>query len=88
MLEVVSKSNDALMDTVSILQLWKENSKYIQRKMTLKGRKNHYKVKLLRGYVVSISLKNNKVVLRNGRDVLSSKLDFEEWFVTKLPYEK
>jgi len=56
--------------------------------MTLKGRKNHYNVKLLRGYGVSISLKNNKVILRNGVDVLSSKVDSEEWFVTKLPYEK
>ena len=56
--------------------------------MTLKGRKNHYNVKLLRGYGVSISLKNNKIVLRNGRDVLSGKVDTEEWFVTKLPYEK
>jgi len=56
--------------------------------MTLKGRKNHYNVKLLRGYGVSISLKNNKVCLRNGTDVLSDKTDIEEWFVTKLPYEK
>ena len=56
--------------------------------MTLKGRKNHYNVKLLRGYGVSISLKNNKIILQNGRDVLSSKVDSEEWFVTKLPYEK
>jgi len=34
--------------------------------MTLKGKQNHYNVKLLRGYGVSISLKDNKISLRNG----------------------
>lgn len=56
--------------------------------MTLKGHKNHYNVKLLRGYGVSVSLKNNKVILKNGIDYLSSKQDTEEWYITKLPYEK
>ena len=56
--------------------------------MTLKGRKNHYNVKLLRGYGVSVSLKHNKICFKNGIDVLSGKLNIEEWFVTKLPYEK
>jgi hypothetical protein len=37
--------------------------------MTLKGHKNHYNVKLLRGYGVVISLKDNKTTLRNGTDV-------------------
>jgi len=56
--------------------------------MTLKGRKNHYNVKLLRGYGVSISLKNNKIILRNGRDVFTGISNVEEWLVTKIPYEK
>ncbi len=56
--------------------------------MTLKGRKNHYNVKLLRGYGVSIHLKDNKVILKNGIDYLSSIQDTEEWYITKLPYEK
>ena len=56
--------------------------------MTLRGKKNHYNVKLLRGYGVSISLKNNKIVLRNGRDIFSGVSDVEEWFVTGIPYEK
>jgi len=56
--------------------------------MTLKGRKNHFNVKLLRGYGVSISLKNKKIILRNGRDVFSGNSEIEEWFVTKIPYEK
>jgi hypothetical protein len=34
--------------------------------MTLKGKKNHYNVKLLRGYGVSISLKANRVYLKDG----------------------
>jgi CRISPR-associated protein Cas1 len=56
--------------------------------MTLKGRKNHYNVKLLRGYGVSISLKDNQIHLKNGVDVLSGKSETESWFITQLPYEK
>jgi len=39
---------------------------YPERELTLKGKKNHYNVKLLRGYGVSINLKDNKVILKNG----------------------
>ncbi|MEM2160532.1 MAG: CRISPR-associated endonuclease Cas1 [Candidatus Nitrosotenuis sp.] len=56
--------------------------------MTLKGRKNHYNVKLLRGYGVSISLKDNQLVLKNGSDFLTGKSESESWFITQLPYEK
>ena len=56
--------------------------------MTQKGRKNHYNVKLLRGYGVAIHLKDNKVILKNGKDILSGLSETEEWFITKLPYEK
>ena len=56
--------------------------------MTLKGRKNHYNVKLLRGYGVSISLKDNKIHLKNGIDIISGKSETESWFITQLPYEK
>jgi len=56
--------------------------------MTLKGKKNHYNVKLLRGYGVSISLKENKIHLKNGVDTLSGKSEIESWFITQLPYEK
>ncbi len=56
--------------------------------MTLKGKKNHYNVKLLRGYGVSISLKDNKIHLKNGVDILSGKSETESWFITQLPYEK
>ena len=55
--------------------------------MTLKGRKNHYNVKLLRGYGVSITLKDNKISLKNGTDVFGHA-EKEDWFVTRMPYEK
>lgn len=56
--------------------------------MTLKGKKNHYNIKLLRGYGVSISLKNNRVILKDGIDIFTNKSEKEEWFVTQIPYEK
>lgn len=56
--------------------------------MTLKGKKNHYNVKLLRGYGISISLKNNRIILKNGQDDITGKSESEEWFITNLPYEK
>ncbi len=56
--------------------------------MTLKGHKSHYNIKLLRGYGVSINLKNNKIILKNGSNDITGKQEKEEWFVTKLPYEK
>ena len=56
--------------------------------MTLKGKKNHYGVKVLRGYGCSIRLKGNKVILHGGIDVFTGKTEVEEWFVTQLPYER
>src|SRR2546425_3280932 len=56
--------------------------------MTLKGHKNHYNVKLLRGYGASISLRNNKVCLKGGKDIFSGHQEVEEWFVTQIPYER
>jgi|Tabmets5t2r1_1033131.scaffolds.fasta_scaffold171479_1 hypothetical protein len=38
--------------------------------MTLRGHKNHYNVKLLRGYGASISLRNNKV-WKGGKDIFT-----------------
>jgi CRISPR-associated protein Cas1 len=55
--------------------------------MTLKGRKNHYNVKLLRGYGVSITLKDNKISLKNGMDVFGHA-EKEDYFVSRMPYEK
>ena len=55
--------------------------------MTLRGKTNHYNIKLLRGYGVSITLKDNNISLRNGTD-LFGHAEKEEWFVTRMPYEK
>jgi CRISPR-associated protein Cas1 len=44
-------------------------------KMTVKGQMNHYNIKVLRGYGVSIALKNNKVSLRNGIDVFAGEAE-------------
>lgn len=56
--------------------------------MTEKGQKNHYNVKFLKGYGVSVFLKDNKIVLRNGKNPFSETQEIEEWFITNLPYEK
>jgi len=54
--------------------------------LTLK--RNHYNVKLLRGYGVSISLKNSKIILKNGSHDVTGESEKEEWFVNRMPYEK
>lgn len=56
--------------------------------MTLKGKKNHYNVKFLKGYGFSVSLRDNKLILKNGFNPFSNVQDQEEWFITNLPYEK
>jgi CRISP-associated protein Cas1 len=56
--------------------------------LTLKGRKNHYNVKLLKGYGVSISQKEKRVCLKEGKDPFTGEQVKEEWFVTQVPYEK
>ena len=50
--------------------------------------RNHYNVKLLRGYGVSISLKNSKIILKNGSHDVTGESEKEEWFVNQMPYEK
>ena len=56
--------------------------------MTLKGKKNHYNVKLLRGYGISINLKDNKVILKDGQNDITGKSETEEYFATRMSYEK
>ena len=41
--------------------------------MTLRGHKNYYNVKLLRGYGASISLRNKKVCLKGGKDIFTGQ---------------
>jgi len=56
--------------------------------MTEKGHKNHYNVKFLNGYGLSVKLKDNKIILKNGYNPFSNEQEQEEWFITQLPYEK
>ncbi|MCH7647394.1 MAG: CRISPR-associated endonuclease Cas1 [Thaumarchaeota archaeon] len=56
--------------------------------MPLKRKQNHYNVKLLRGYGISISLKNSKIILKNGSHDITGESEKEEWFVNRMPYEK
>jgi len=56
--------------------------------LTLSGKKNHYNVKLLSGYGLSVKLKNNHLVLTDGYNPFSNEQQKEEWFITQLPYEK
>ncbi len=56
--------------------------------MTLKSQKNHYNVKLLRGYGHSISLKDSKIILKNGKHEITGGQESESWFVKNMPYEK
>ena len=56
--------------------------------MTGAGQKNHYNVKLLKGYGVSINLKDNRLCLKGGRDPFTGEQEMEEWFVSQIPYER
>ena len=56
--------------------------------MTLKGQQNHYNVKLLSGYGLSVKLRDNHIVLTDGYDPFTKEQQKEEWFITQLPYEK
>jgi len=55
--------------------------------MTLKGGRNHYNVKFLKGYGFSVKVKDNKIVLKNCYDPFSEP-QIEEWYVKNMPYEK
>ncbi len=56
--------------------------------MTLKGKQNHYNIKFLKGYGVSINLQDNRIILKNGQHDITGKSETEEYFVTRMPYEK
>jgi len=47
--------------------------------LTLKGQKNHYNIKFLKGYGHSISVNNSKIVLKSNHDPFSEP-EKEEWF--------
>ncbi len=43
---------------------------------------------MLRGYGVSISLKDNRICLKDGTDAFNGEQEVEECFVTQIPYER
>ncbi|TAK25701.1 MAG: CRISPR-associated endonuclease Cas1, partial [Nitrosarchaeum sp.] len=55
--------------------------------MTLKGKKNHYNIKVLTGYGISVSVKENKLVIKGSLDPFSPQ-ETESWFIGNMPYEK
>ena len=55
--------------------------------MTQKGQHSHFNVKFLKGYGFSVSVKDNKLVLKNNYDPFKES-ESEEWFINNLPYEK
>lgn len=56
--------------------------------MTLRGEKNHYNVKYLRGYGFSIKVSDNKIILKDGLNPFTDAQESEEYFAPNLPYEK
>ena len=54
--------------------------------MTLKNHRDHYNVKFLKGHGFSISIKNSKIILKNTHPFKQPEI--EQWFVSKIPYEK
>ena len=49
--------------------------------------RNH-RVKLLRGYGVSITLKDNKIILKNGKHSYEKIHEIESHFPSKFPYQR
>ena len=43
---------------------------------------------MLKGYGVSINLKDNRLCLKGGRDPFTGEQDTEEWFVSQIPYKR
>ncbi len=47
--------------------------------MTFLAGKNHHNVELLKGYSISVSLKDKRVCLKGGRDVFTGKQEVKKW---------
>ena len=46
------------------------------------------RIKVLKGYGVSITLKDNQILLKDGKSIFKEEQDKEAWFVSKIPYDK
>ena len=49
--------------------------------------RNH-RVKLLRGYGMAITTKDNQIILKNGKHFYEKDHEVESYFPTKCPYER
>ena len=47
-----------------------------------------HRVKLLRGYGMSITAKDNQIVLKNGKHIYEKEHEIEAYFPSNLPYER
>lgn len=56
--------------------------------MTQFGQQNHYDIKYLHGYGSQVSVKNQRIVLKNGIDVFTKKQEIEEFVPTGVPYSR
>jgi len=56
--------------------------------MTQTGQQNHYDIKYLRGYGSQVSVKNQRIILKNGIDVFSEEQEIEEYVPTGIPYSR
>lgn len=56
--------------------------------MTLKGKNNHYDIKILSGFGCGISVTNQRLVLKNGIDVFTKKQEIETFIPTTIPYSR
>ena len=56
--------------------------------MTLRGKNNHYDIKVLSGYRCSISVSEQKLVLKDGIDVFSKNQEIEKFIPQTIPYSR
>ena len=56
--------------------------------MTLRGKTNHYDIKVLSGYGCGISISEQKLVLKNGIDVFSKNQEIEKFIPQTIPYSR
>ena len=52
------------------------------------ARDKHHHVKLLRGFGLSITTKENQIILKNGKHFYEKEHEIESYFPKKFPYER
>ncbi|MCV0410702.1 hypothetical protein [Nitrosopumilus sp.] len=56
--------------------------------MTLRGKNNHYDIKVLSGYGCGVSISGQKLILKNGIDVFTKKQETEKFIPVTVPYSR